>query len=114
MAEEGMGVNVDVNFGRDFFAEQVSVSHSPIRFVIDFVRSTPRIDGSAQGTKILTSHSVVMIDPYLAKEFLSVLSDNLGKYEKKFGKIDKPAALQKFEKEAEKQGKAPDRQDYFG
>ncbi len=112
MAENEMGV--EVSFGRDFFAEQVSVSHSPIRFVIDFVRSTPRIDGSTQSTKIFTSHSVVMIDPYLAKEFLSVLSDNIGKYEKKFGRIEKPAPLQKFEKDAEKQGKAPDRQDYFG
>ncbi len=112
MAENEMGVEVD--FGRDFFAEQVSVSHSPIRFVIDFVRSTPRIDGSAQNTKIFTSHSVVMIDPYLAKEFLSVLSENVGKYEKKFGKIEKPAPLQKFEADAGKQGKAPVKQDYFG
>lgn len=107
-------IDSDISIGTDFFAEQVSVSHSPIRFVIDFVRNTPRIDAASQSTKLLTSHSVIMIDPYLAKEFLSVLSDNLGKYEKKFGQIEKPEALRKFEKEAQKHGHAPKKQNYFG
>jgi hypothetical protein len=111
MAENITG---DVSVGKDFFAEQVSVSHSPIRFVVDFVRNTPRIDAASQSTKLLTSHSVIMIDPYLAKEFLSVLTDNIGKYEKKFGKIEKPEALKKFEKEAQKHGNKPKKQDYFG
>jgi len=107
-------INVDINPGDDFLAEQVSVSHSPLRFVVDFVKSTPRIDPSSQTTRLMSSHDVVMMDPYLAKEFLSVLSDNLGKYEKRFGKIEKPVALVKFEKEAKKTGKKVDRQDYFG
>jgi len=107
-------VNVDVNPGQDFFAEQISVSHSPVRFVVDFVKSTPRIDPGAQTTRLLTTHSVIMLDPYLAKEFLSVLTDNVGKYEKKFGKIEKPDALKKFEKEAHKHGGKAVKQDYFG
>jgi len=107
-------INVDVIPGQDFFAEQVSVSHSPLRFVMDFVRNTPRIDASTQSTKLLTSHSIIMVDPYLAKEFLSVLNDNISKYEKKFGEIKKPEALQKFEKEAHKHGRMPAKQDYFG
>lgn len=114
---EGMsmgGMNADVELGRDFFAEQVSISHSPIRFVIDFVRNSPRIDPSGQSTKLLTSHDVVLLDPYLAREFLSVLQDNIGKYEKKFGKIEKPAALKQFEAEAGKHGHKIDKQDYFG
>src|SRR3989338_9944856 len=108
MAENFEG---EVDVGRDFLAEQVSVSHSPIRFVIDFVRNSPRIDHSGQSTKLLTSHSVVMLDPYLAREFLSVLTDNIGKYEKKFGKIEKPAALKKFEEEMGKHGGKTDTQD---
>ncbi|MBI2664297.1 DUF3467 domain-containing protein [Candidatus Woesearchaeota archaeon] len=111
MAEE---IPIDVNVGQEFFAEQVSVSHSPIRFVVDFVKNTPRIEASTHSTRLFTSHSVVLLDPYLAKEFLSVLTDNIGKYEQKFGKIEKPAALLKFEKEAHKHGKKPERQDYFG
>jgi len=107
-------ISADISVGTDFFAEQVSVSHSPVRFVMDFVRNTPRIDAAAQSTRLLTSHSVIMLDPYLAKEFLSVLSDNLSKYEKKFGKIEKPEALKTFEKEAQKHGHKPKKQDYFG
>ena len=107
-------VNAEVNLGQDFFAEQVSVSHSPVRFVIDFVRNTPRIDAATQTTRLLTSHSIIMIDPYLAKEFVSVLSDNISRYEKKFGAIQKPSALQKFEKNAHRHGKKPLKQDYFG
>ncbi len=117
MAEGQMNVehmNTEVDIGKDFLAEQVSVSHSPIRFVIDFVRNSPRIDPSGQSTKVLTSHSAVMMDPYLVKEFLSVLTDNISKFEKKFGKIEKPSALKKFEEEMGKQGKTPDKQDYFG
>ncbi|MBS3133018.1 DUF3467 domain-containing protein [Candidatus Woesearchaeota archaeon] len=112
MTEQQM--SVDVNPGTDFLAEQVSVSHSPIRFVVDFVKSTPRIDPSSQTTRLISSHDVVMMDPYLVKEFLSVLSDNIGKYEKKFGRIEKPEALKKFEKEAKKMGKKTVKQDYFG
>ena len=107
-------LQVDVNPGQDFFAEQVSVSHSPVRFVVDFVRSTPRIDSSTQTTRLFMSHSIVMLDPYLAREFLSVLGDNIAKYEKKFGKIEKPEALKTFEKQMEKSGRKPVKQDYFG
>ncbi len=99
--------------GDEFLAEQVSVSHSPIRFVLDFVKSTPRIEPGAQNTKMVIGHSVVLIDPYLAKEFVSVLQDNIQKYEKKFGTIEKPEALVKFEKEHAKQDPTV-RQDYFG
>ena len=107
-------IQTDVSPGQDFFAEQVSISHSPVRFVVDYIRSTPRIDGSAQNTRLFVSHNIVMMDPYLAKEFLSVLTDNISKYEKKFGKIEKPSALKKFEKEAHKHGNKPAKQDYFG
>lgn len=104
----------ETKYGEDFLVENLSVSHSPIRFVIDFVRNTPRVDGSTHTTKMLSSHSVVMLDPYLAKEFLSVLSENIRKYEKKFGKIEKPEALRKFEEETNKAGKKTVKQDYFG
>ena len=107
-------VNTDVNYGVDFFAEQVSVSHSPVRFVINFVRNTPRIDVVTRTTKMLKSYDVVMLDPYLAKEFVSVLSDNINKYEKKFGVIKKPEPLQKFEKYDHKHSKKQSKQDYFG
>jgi hypothetical protein len=112
MSEQSL--NVDLELGKDFLAEQVSVSHSPVRFVIDFIRNTPRIEPNSGTTRLQSSHSVVMMDPYLLKEFVSVLRDNIEKYEKRFGTIEKPASLLKFEAEARKEGKKPARQDYFG
>jgi len=111
MAEQ---IPIEMVSGPEFLAEQVSVSHSPIRLVMDFVKTTPRIDITTQSTKLMQNHSVILLDPYLAKEFLSVLSDNIGKYEKRFGKIEKPAAMLKFEKEAAKHGHTTTRQNYFG
>ena len=55
------------------------------------------------------------MDPFTAKSISEILKKNIKNYEKKFGKIDKPNALKKIEKESKsaKKGKkiAPN---YFG
>ncbi len=108
-------VNVEVQNGTEFFADQVSVSHNPLRFVIDFTRTAPRIDGNtSQQPRLIMSHSVILLDPYLALEFINVLKENIARYEKRHGKITKPAALLKLEKEAGKAGKKEAKQEYFG
>lgn len=110
-------VNIEVQNGGDFFADQVSVSHNPLRFILDFTRTTPRIDGSATSQpRIVMSHNVLIIDPYLALEFIDVLKDNIAKYEKRYGKIARPAALKKVDDEMKKAGKKDSisRQEYFG
>jgi hypothetical protein len=114
---EGQQFNVEVQSNIDFFADQVSVSHNPLRFVIDFTRTSPRIDGHASsGPRLVMSHNVVLLDPYLALEFIKVLKENVSKYEKKHGKITKPAPLMKLEEEAKKTGKTSKerKQEYFG
>ncbi|MBI2143776.1 DUF3467 domain-containing protein [Candidatus Woesearchaeota archaeon] len=108
-------LNIEVQNGVDFFADQVSVSHNPLRFVVDFTRTAPRIDGSATSQpRIVMSHNVVLIDPYLALEFVNVLKDNIARYEKRYGKISRPAQLKKLDEEAKKAGKKEARQEYFG
>ena len=108
-------INVEVQNGTDFFADQVSVSHNPLRFIVDFTRTTPRIDGNATSqARLVMSHNVVVIDPYLAVEFVNVLKDNIAKYEKRHGKITRPAALKKLDEEMRKSGKKEARQEYFG
>jgi len=52
------------------------------------------------------------MDPFLAKDMIKVLNDNIEKYEKKFGKIKRPSALEKTPKQVKK-GKVI-KQDYFG
>lgn len=112
---EGQQINVEVQNGTEFFADQVSVSHNPLRFVIDFTRTAPRIDGSAtQQPRMVMSHNVILMDPYLALEFINVLKENISRYEKRHGKITKPAPLRKLEEEAKKMGRKEARQEYFG
>lgn len=108
-------INVEMQNGTEFFADQVSVSHNPLRFVIDFTRTAPRIDGSSTSQlRLVMSHNVILMDPYLALEFINVLKENIARYEKRHGKITKPAALRKLEEEAKKTGKKEARQEYFG
>ena len=115
VGQEGQQINVEVQNGTEFFADQVSVSHNPLRFVIDFTRTAPRIDGNAsQQPRLVMSHNVILLDPYLALEFINVLKENIARYEKRHGKITKPAALKKLEDEARKAGKKEARQEYFG
>ena len=91
-------INIEVQNGIDFFADQVSVSHNPLRFILDFTRTTPRIDGSTTSQpRLVMSHNVVVVDPYLAVEFVNVLKDNIAKYEKRHGKIARPGALKKLD-----------------
>ena len=109
-------IRVDAVNGEEFLADEVSVSHSPIRFVIDFKSISPRMDIANQPPRMVIKHNVVLVDPYFARELLSVIKDNIEKYEAKFGPIKKPATLEKYEKDAKVTGKAPkiSKQDYFG
>lgn len=109
-----MDIRIDVENGQDFFAEEISVTHSPMRFVLDFKRMTPRLESNNEPRMVL-KHDVILLDPFFAKELLRVLKDNVDKYEKKFGKIEPPKVLEKAEKMSKKEGKKkPARQDYFG
>ncbi len=114
--EQHQHFNVEVQNGQDFFADQVSVSHNPLKFIIDFTRTTPRIDGSSQEQpRLVMSHNVLLIDPYLAKEFMDILKDNISRYEKRYGKISKPSQLKKVENEVKKNISSKEsKQEYFG
>ena len=115
MAEE-QEIRVDVVNGDEFLAEEVSVSHSPIRFVMDFKAVTPRMDIPNNPPRMVIRHNVILLDPHFAKDLFQVLKENIAKYEKKFGEIKRPEPLKKHEDEAKKAGKQPKviKQDYFG
>ncbi|MEM5804738.1 MAG: DUF3467 domain-containing protein [Candidatus Aenigmatarchaeota archaeon] len=83
-------VNVSIDNGRDvFFTDNVTIIHSPAKFVIDFTQTTPRFDniGGEQQQSVIVKHNTVMMDPVLAKMFMEVLDENVKKYEKQHGKI---------------------------
>jgi len=92
-------VNVQVDNGQTFFAHEMSINFSPLQFVFDFRNVTPRVDLRSRMQPVLNiKHNVVLVDPYHAKRILGLLTRVIDDYEKKFGKIKKPKALEKAEK----------------
>ncbi len=92
--KERMNVSVD-HSEPGFFSDNVAVSHTPMKFVVDFAQVTPRFDSVAgqRQQSLAIKHKTIILDPQVAKDFLNVLKENLGKYEKNFGaiKVPKPA-----------------------
>jgi hypothetical protein len=86
--EKRINVAIDHNEPA-FFTDNVTVSHSPIKFVIDFSQTTPRFDGfqNKQQQTFVVKHKTLILDPQFAKIFLKVLQQNIEKYEKNFGNI---------------------------
>jgi hypothetical protein len=107
----------NIDFGKHaFFAENVVVSHSQSKFVIDFTQAIPRFDQlpGLKGPKVtmVVKHKAMMMDPVGAKEFLNVLSENVKKYEGKFGEIKIPK--KEVEETAEEKKYQPSSSSYIG
>ena len=82
-------------------SNQQTVAHQPDKFILDFKGVYPQYTPDNKET-IVISHKVILMDPYSAKNFMTVLKDNIARYEKKFGEIKKPAHVTKAEKELKK------------
>lgn len=97
-------INVSINDGSAFFAHEASINYNPTQFVLDFRCITPRIDPrSNDAPTIHIAHSVIVTDVYHAKKIHELLGEMIEKYEKDFGKIEKPKSLQVMEKKAKKE-----------
>ena len=102
MAEEKK-INFDVNNGKVFYSDEISVIHNPMKVFLDFKCTTPRVDvRNNQFQPLVLEHNLIILDPFLAKQLLSILRDNLDNYEKQFGPIKQPEQLEKAKKEAQK------------
>ena len=94
-------LNIDVNNGKVFYCDEISVIHNPLKIFIDFRNTTPRVDvRNNEFQPLVIEHNVVLMDPFLAKQLLKVLEENLKNYEKTFGEIKEPEALKKVKKDA--------------
>ena len=104
--EQPKNLNVSVNEGEAFYCHEMSINYNPMQFVFDFKSVTPRVDIRSKTTpSICIKHNVVMLDPYHAKQMHQLLTKVLGDFEKDFGKINKPKALEKMEKKVASQPK---------
>lgn len=93
MMDEKRRINVNVDHSEAvFFTDNVTVWHSPQKFILDFMQASPRFDqiGEESQQTIAVKHKTLMMDPTMAKVFLGVLKENLEKYEKNIGKISVP------------------------
>jgi hypothetical protein len=110
--EEKKRLNLSINDGMDFFAHEVSVNFNPTQFILDFKSITPRMDPRSQeGATISLKHNIVMLDAYHAKKFNELLGNVIAKYEKELGKIEKPKAIAKAEKQGRKKGKGKEKKE---
>ncbi len=92
-------INFSIAEGDEFFAHEVTINFNPTQFILDFKCITPRSDPrNQQGPTIALKHNIVMLDPYHTKKFHELMGGVLSRYEKEFGKIKKPAAIEKAEK----------------
>ena len=97
-------VNMNINDGDAFFAHELSINFNPLQFVFDFKSVSPRVDPrSKERASICLKHNVILVDPYHASKVHDLLGNVLKKYEKEFGKIDKPKALKALEKKSKKE-----------
>ena len=99
-------INMGIDDGKEFFAHETSVHFNPTQFIFDFRSVTPRVDPRTRETPYISlKHNVVLVDPWHAKELIRIMTNVIENYEKQFGKIDKPKAMKKHEKNVKKQKK---------
>jgi hypothetical protein len=97
-------INMNINEGDAFYAHELSINFNPLQFVFDFKSVTPRVDPrSRDRASIVLKHNVVLTDPYHAKRVYELLGNVIKKYEKEFGKIEKPTPLKVLEKKSKKE-----------
>jgi hypothetical protein len=105
MAEQ-QKINLNINDGDVFYAHELSINFNPLQFVFDFKSVTPRVDPrSKDRASIVLKHNVVLVDPFHAKRVHELLGNVIKKYEKEFGKIQKPKPLQIVEKKNKSEAK---------
>lgn len=115
MTDKNVTFNID-DGGEAFFTHELGTHFTPLQFCLDFKNISPRLDQRTQegGAIFLIKHNVIIADPWLTKQIAGVLNDSISKYEKMFGKIEKPEALDKFEKSMKKNNIHTENPSYFG
>lgn len=97
-------INLNIKEGEAFYAHELSINFNPLQFVFDFKSVTPRVDPrSRDRASIVLKHNVILTDPYHTKRIYELLGGVINKYEKEFGKIEKPKPLEIVEKKNKKE-----------
>ena len=98
MEKQKINMNIG-DLAPDFFAHEASINFNPTQFIFDFKCITPRVDPRAKDSTVINlKHNIIMLDVYHALKFYELLGEVLGKYEKEFGKVEKPKPMKIIEK----------------
>lgn len=97
-------MNVRVKDGDLAYAHETTINFSPTEFTFDF-KTVANVQDVANHSAMIVKHSVVILTPHHAKAFMEVLAKVVKDYEKNFGDIKKPTAIEKAEKLMKKQEK---------
>jgi hypothetical protein len=109
MEKQKINMNIG-DLAPDFFAHEASINFNPTQFILDFKCITPRVDPrSKENTVINLKHNIIMLDVYHAQKFYELLGEVIARYEKEFGKIEKPKPLKIIEKKNKKSKKTDDK-----
>lgn len=84
--EEQNQLNIELTeeVAQGIYSNLAVISHSSSEFIIDFIRLMPGVPKAPVKSRII-------VTPEHAKRLLAALQDNVLKYERQFGPINKPA-----------------------
>jgi len=103
------GINLNISDGNPFFAHEANINLNPTQFILDFKCVTPRNDPRSKDKPTFQIlHNAIMLEPWHAKQLLEALKNGVKRYEKEYGKISKPDAILKAEKQRKKNSKKKD------
>lgn len=109
-------VSINIQDGKSFFADEVSITNNPLRIILDFKNTTPRIDVRAQqqGVPLVVEHNTVILDAFLAKTMYELLGKQIEQYEEQFGEITEPPQVTQAKEKAKHLTASADKPGYFG
>ena len=79
-----LNIELSEEVAQGIYSNLAVISHSSSEFIVDFIRLMPGVPKAKVQSRII-------LTPEHAKRLLSALQENIAKYEKLFGLINKPA-----------------------
>ena len=80
--KKSIQISLDPAMAKGTYSNLCIITHSKEEFILDFTQNLPGMPGPAVATRVVVS-------PDHAKRILAALSDNIEKYDQRFGAIGK-------------------------
>lgn len=84
-----LNIELSDDVAQGIYSNLAVISHSSSEFIVDFIRLMPGVPKAKVQSRII-------LTPEHAKRLLSALQDNISKYEKQFGQINRPTGGNTF------------------